>query len=107
MFFKGETTAEFIIPSNMERLKVDELKGKEGKNHIVVLFSKKQLRIEQLIDEMNSIEEYMDVVQRIYTIIGTDLIPSNNLTYDKNGIQVQGIATDQQVMPVIIEYKQP
>lgn len=107
VFFKGETTAEFIIPSNMERLKVDELKGKEGKNHIVVLFSKKQLRIEQLIDEMNSIEEYMDVVQRIYTIIGTDLIPSNNLTYDKNGIQVQGIATDQQVMPVIIEYKQP
>ena len=107
VFFKGETTAEFIVPSNLERLKVDELKGKDGKNHIVVLFSKKQLRIEQLIDEMNSIEEYLDVVQRIYTVIGTDLIPSKNLVYQKNGIQVQGIATDQQIMPVIIEYKQP
>lgn len=107
VFFKGESTAEFIVPSNLERLKVDELKGEDGKNHIVVLFSKKQLRIEELIDEMNSIEEYLDVVQRIYTIIGTDLIPYNNLTYNKNGIQVEGIATDQQIMPVIIEYKQP
>lgn len=107
VFFKGETTAEFLIPSNLERLKVDATKGKDGKNHIVVLFSKKQLRIEQLIEEMNSIEEYMDVVQRIYTIIGTDLIPSKNLTYSKNGIQVQGVATDQQIMPVIIQYKQP
>lgn len=107
VFFKGETTAEFIVPSNLERLKVDAVKGKDGKNHIVVLFSKKQLRIEKLIEEMNNIEEYMDVVQRIYTIIGTDLIPSTNLTYNKNGIQVQGVATDQQIMPVIIQYKQP
>lgn len=107
VFFKGETSAEFIVPSNLERLKVDELKGKDGKNHIVVLFSKKQLRIEQLVDEMNSIEEYLDVVQRIYTVIGTDIIPSNNLTYDKNGIHVEGIATDQQIMPVIIQYQQP
>lgn len=107
VFFKGETTAEFIVPSNSESLKVDGTKGKDGKNHIVVLFSKKQLRIEQLIEEMNSIEKHMDVVQRIYTVIGTDLIPSNNLTYNKNGVQVQGVATDQQIMPVIIEYKQP
>jgi hypothetical protein len=107
VFFKGETTTEFIVPSNLERLKVDELKGKDGKNHIVVLFSKKQLRIEQLVDEMNSIDAYLDVVQRIYTVIGTDLIPSKNLSYEKTGIRVQGIATDQQIMPVIIEYKQP
>jgi hypothetical protein len=107
VFFKGETTNEFIVPSSLERLKVDASKGKDGKNHIVVLFSKKQLRIEQLINEMNQIEEYMDVVQRIYTVIGTDLIPSKNLTYNKSGIQVQGVATDQQIMPVFIEYKQP
>lgn len=106
VFFKGEEKTEFIVPSADKRLKIDELKGEDGKNHIVVLFSKKQLRIEQLIDEMNSIDEYIDVVQRIYMVIGTNLIPSKNLTYGKTGINVQGIATDQQIMPVIIEYMQ-
>lgn len=106
VFFKGDEKKEFMVPSADKRLKVDELKGETGKNHIVVLFSKKQLRIEQLIDEMNSIEEYLDVVQRIYTVIGTDLIPSRNLNYSKSGIKVQGVATDQQIMPVIIEYTQ-
>lgn len=107
VFFKGTTATEFIVPANLEYLKVDETKGENGKNHIVILFSKKQLRIEQLIEKMNAIEEAMDAVQRIYMVIGTDLIPSKNLTYNKNGIQVQGVATDQQIMPVIIQYKQP
>ncbi|BDS10289.1 zinc metalloprotease [Aureispira anguillae] len=106
VFFKGEEMTEFLVPSNNERLKVDESKGEDGKNHIVVLFSKKQLRIEQLINEMNSIEEQIDVVQKIYMTIGIDLIPSNNLTYGKSGIKVQGVATDQQIMPIIIEYLQ-
>jgi len=107
VFFKGDKATDFIVPANLEYLKVDETTGEDGKNHIVVLFSKKQLRIEQLIQEMNSIEESMDVVQRIYMVIGTDLIPSKNLTYNKNGIQVQGVASDQQIMPVIIQFKQP
>ena len=103
---KHEEKAEFLVPSNDKMLKVDELKGKDGKNHIVVLFTKKQLPIEKLVDEMNEIKEEMDIVQRIYTVIGFDLIPAKNLTYDKVGIKVSGVATDQQIMPVIIEYVQ-
>jgi hypothetical protein len=107
VFFNGKEPATFMVPSGDKMLEVDELKGEGGKNHIVILFSKKQLRIVELIDQMNSIEEEMDVVQRIYSIIGTDLIPAKNLVYDKKGaIKVAGIATDQQIMPVIIEYKQ-
>lgn len=105
-FFKGEQADAFTIPEGQERLKVDELKGEHGTNHIVVLFSKKQLRIEQLIDDMNSIEEPLDVLQRVYSILGADLIPATYLEYDKVGSRVQGIATDQQIMSVIIEYKQ-
>lgn len=105
-FFKGEEQAAFTVPKGQERLHVDELKGEHGINHIVVLFSKKQLRIEQLIDQMNSIEEPLDVVQRVFSVLGTDLIPTTYLEYDKVGNKVQGIATDQQIMPIIIEYKQ-
>ncbi len=105
-FFKGEEQAAFTVPEGQERLKVDELKGEEGINHLVVLFSKKQLRIEQLIDEMNSIEENLDVLQRVYSVLGTDLIPTTFLEFDKVGNKAQGVATDQQIMPIIIEYKQ-
>lgn len=105
-FFKGEEQAAFTVPKGQERLHVDELKGEHGINHIVVLFSKKQLRIEQLIDQMNSIEEPLDVVQRVFSVLGSDLIPTTYLEYDKVGSRVQGIATDQQIMPIIIEYKQ-
>ncbi len=107
VYFKGDAPATFSIPSADNILKVDGLKGADGKNHLIVLFSKKQLRINELIEQMNALEADIDVVQRIYTILGVDLIPSKNLTYDKKGtIEVAGIATDQQIMPVIIEYKQ-
>lgn len=106
VYFKGEEKVEFLVPSNNDKLKIDELKGPDGKNHIVVLFSKKQLQIEELVDQMNSIDEYIDVVQRVYSVIGTNIIPSKNLTYSKTGIQVSGVATDQQIMPIIIEYLQ-
>ncbi|MFK7797290.1 MAG: hypothetical protein AB8E82_07525 [Aureispira sp.] len=105
-FFKGEESAAFTVPKAQNRLKVDELKGENGVNHIVVLFSKKQLRIEDLIDEMNNIEEPLDALQRMFAVLGTDLIPTTYLDYDKTGSRVQGIATDQQIMPLIIEYKQ-
>jgi hypothetical protein len=105
-FFKGEESAAFTVPKGQNRLNVDELKGENGVNHIVVLFSKKQLRIEELIDKMNSIEEPLDALQRVFSVLGTELIPTTYLTYDKAGSRVQGIATDQQIMPIIIEYKQ-
>jgi hypothetical protein len=105
-FFKGEEQAAFTVPKGQERLKVDELKGEEGINHIVVLFSRKQLRMEQLVDEMNSLEGPLDVLQRLYTVLGSELIPSTYLEFDKVGNRAKGVATDQQVMPVIIEYKQ-
>lgn len=105
-FFLGETKEEFVVPANDIMMKVDDNSGFDGKNHIVILFSKKQLQIEKLIEEMNKIEEPIDVIQRVYTIIGTDLIPVKNLTYDKALIKVSGIATDQTILPIIIEYQQ-
>lgn len=105
-FFKGEEETAFIIPANEERLEIDEQKGEKGINHIIVLFSKKQLRINQLIDEMNSIEEPLDAVQRLYSILGAKLIPNTYLNYAEEGVKVNGIATDQNIMPVVVEYRQ-
>lgn len=104
-FFREK--AEFTVPSNGDKLKVDRMAGEDGKNHIIVLFAKKQLKIEELINQMNEIDADIDVIQRVYSVIGTNMIPSKNLTYAKSGIKVSGIATDQQIVPVIIEYLQP
>ena len=105
-FFKGEEEQAFIVPSNEERLQVDALKGETGVNHIIVLFSKKQLPIEQLMKEMNEIEEPLDALQRLYTTMGPQLIPSTYLGYSPTSIAVEGIATDQIIMPVVVEYQQ-
>lgn len=105
VFFKGEEKTQFNVPSD-GKLKIDDQKGKDGKNHIVVFFSKKQLRIHELITEMNAIDQDLNIIQKVYMTLGYNIIPSKNLTYHKNGIKVQGIATDQQIMPVIIEYEQ-
>lgn len=106
VFFKGDEPAKFLVPSNDLMLKVDSQKGEKGKNNIIVLFSKKQLQIEKYIKEMNTLEGKLDVVQRMYSIFGTELIPSQRLTYDKTVMKVAGIASDQQIMPIIIEYSQ-
>lgn len=105
-YFKGGEEKTFMVPSNQTYLKVDELKGEQGINHIIVLFSKKQLRIEQLLDQMNAIEEPLDAVQRLYSVMGHKIIPSTYLTYASEDIEVEGIATDQIVLPVIVEYQQ-
>lgn len=105
-YFRGEEPITFTAPSNEKRIKVDALKGKDGKNHIMVLFSKKQLRIEELVDEMNESDLYINAIQRMYMVLGTNIIPSNNIEYNKTAVGASGIATDQQIMPIIIEYLQ-
>ncbi len=87
-------------------LKVDELAGEDGLNHIVVLFSRRQLEIDQLVREMNDIELDLDVIQRIYRVIGPDMIPTHYLDYSPTSQKVEGIAIDKFIAPVIIEYQQ-
>ena len=56
-------------------------------------------------EQMNDIEDNLDAIQRAYKIIGENMIPSQYLEYVP-GAKVKGVAIDQHIAPIIIEYKQ-
>ena len=58
-----------------------------------------------LVKQMNDIEDNLDAIQRAYKIIGENMIPSQYLEYVP-GAKVKGVAIDQHIAPIIIEYKQ-
>lgn len=108
-FDKGDkvfSTGEEKMTVVVGPLKVDELVGPNGLNHIVVLFSRKPLKIKALVQEMNDIDLDLDVIQRLYRVIGPDIIPTQYLEYNGGIQKVKGIAVDKFIAPVIIEYKQ-
>lgn len=108
-FDKGDkvfSTGEEKMTVVVGPLKVDELVGPSGLNHIVVLFSRKPLKIKDLVKQMNDIDLDLDVIQRMYRVIGSDIIPTQYLEYNEGNQKVKGIAVDKFIAPIIVEYKQ-
>ena len=102
VYSTGEEKMDIVVGP----LKVDELVGPNGLNHIVVLFSRKPLKIKELVKEMNAIDLDLDVIQRMYRVIGPNIIPTQYLEYSEGNPKVKGIAVDKFIAPIIIEYKQ-
>jgi len=106
-FFYEDKKVNFKVTKyDNKPLEVDESVGEDGLNHIIVLFTRKPIKIADKVKEMNAIDEELDVIQRVYKVLGSDIIPNQNLTFSGNSLKVKGIAIDQFIAPLVIEYKQ-
>ena len=105
LFFDDKTT-RFSLPADDQSFTVDS-KGK-GSNYITILYSKNQLNIQDVLTKINSVEDSkLNILQRIYFVLGEDIVPINDLSYDTKGlIKVSGITTERTLVPIFIEYRQ-
>jgi len=97
---------KFGVPSNDGSISIDN--GGAGSNYIAILFSKKQLNIQDLLKKINEVPNTkFDMLQRIYYVLGEDLVPTHDLLYDVKGlVKVSGITSERVIIPIFIEYVQ-
>jgi hypothetical protein len=97
---------KFSVPSNDGSISIDSRGA--GSNYIAILFSKKQLNIQDLLKKINEVPNVsLNMLQRIYYVIGEDLVPTHELSYDTKGlIKVSGITSERVIVPIFIEYSQ-
>ncbi len=80
----------------------------KGTNYICVLFSKKQLNIQELLKQINAVPNLtLNPLQRIYYVMGSELVAANDLLYSVNGNQskVSGLTAERYIVPLFIQYK--
>ncbi|MEM6724187.1 MAG: M43 family zinc metalloprotease [Bacteroidota bacterium] len=73
-----------------------------GKDYLCILYSKKPLDIDNLLDDMRWLEG--NFIQRLYKILGEEVVPANQVMYSKTGkIQFYSKSTYYDVVPIILE----
>lgn len=118
---EGDTSrnVELIYPKNSDKQSFNDEKSqisvpgtgvwsvdkKSGANYVLVLFSKKQLPMEDLLKSMNSEEDRkLTPIQRLYKLYGEHIAALHDVSYPSNSPGVTGIAAERYIVPVFIQY---
>lgn len=99
-FFEDQKT-QFTAPA-AGSITIDR---KGGANYIALLFSKKQLPLDDLMQQLNSEEETeLNLMQRLYKVFGQHIAAMHEVTYSPSELKVSGIAAERYVVPIFIQY---
>jgi hypothetical protein len=73
-----------------------------GYDYLMVLYSKKPLKIESVMRKMKN--EGGTFLQRLYKILGDEVVPLDNIKYTENGrLQFSALARSQTIVPIVVE----
>ena len=89
-----------LLPSAAERYTMDETKGKD---FLCVLYSREALDIETVRAQMQ--EQRGTFMQRLYKVLGQQVVPSNQILYAANGKMsfTANTYAQQNIVPIVIE----
>lgn len=94
-----QSFSKFALPGNGRMYTLDEFPGKD---YLLVLYSTKELPIKNLMYMMK--REEGNFVQRLYKVMGDDLVPINEINYSKEGaLSFEATATTRDVVPILLE----
>lgn len=102
LFFTDEKAQVTI--TNTGLWKVDD---KSGYNYVMVLFSKKQLPIDDWLKKLNSGAEenkYLNPIQRLYKYYAEHIAGLHDVNYNQNTPKVSGIAAERYIVPIFIQF---
>jgi Domain of unknown function (DUF4384)/Pregnancy-associated plasma protein-A len=91
---------KILLPSAGDRYTMDETKGKD---FLCVLYSREELNIEQVREQMQ--QQKGTFMQRLYKVLGQQVVPSNQILYAANGKMSFNANTyaQQNIVPIVIE----
>jgi hypothetical protein len=73
-----------------------------GYDYLMVIYSKKPLEIESVMRKMKL--EEGTFLQRLYKVLGEDVVPLDNIKYSENGLlQFSASARSQTIVPIVVE----
>jgi hypothetical protein len=87
------------LPGGNYMYQMDEITGYD---YLMVIYSKKPLEIESVMRKMKL--ENGTFLQRLYKVLGEDVVPLDNIKYSKNGLlQFSASAKSQTIVPIVVE----
>jgi hypothetical protein len=87
------------LPGGNYMYQMDETTGYD---YLMVLYSKKPLKIESVMRKMKN--EGGTFLQRLYKILGDEVVPLDNIKYTENGrLQFSALARSQTIVPIVVE----
>lgn len=91
--------SKFALPGKGGMYTMNEVPGKD---YLLVLYSTKPLPIKNMIYQME--REDGNFVQRLYQVMGDDLVPLNQVTYHNEGsLGFKATTADRSIVPIILE----
>ena len=103
--FFDEKSPAIEVPTQGSPILVDDLS--QDNNYIAILFSKKQLPITEVAKKINELKnDKLNILQKIYYVLGNDIVSMNDLTYEKGSVQVSGLTSERAIIPIFIQYGQ-
>jgi Domain of unknown function (DUF4384)/Pregnancy-associated plasma protein-A len=98
--YLDQKNQKVLLPSANERYTMDETKGKDI---LCVLYSREQLDIENVRAQMQ--QQRGTFMQRLYKVLGQNVVPSNQILYSANGKMSFAANTyaQQSIVPIVIE----
>jgi Domain of unknown function (DUF4384)/Pregnancy-associated plasma protein-A len=95
----SQKNTKLILPNENTLFQMDNTVGKD---YICVLYSRKTLPIEQIRQKIE-IEEG-NFMQRVYKVLGTEMIYLNSIAYTYNGkMQFNAKSSTQNIVPIVVE----
>jgi|GEM_PF-993994 len=93
--------SKFALPGNKRMFTLDK---RPGKDYLLVLYSTKPLPIKNMIYQMS--KENGNFIQRLYQVMGDELVPMNNVQYVDNNNGTMGFdatTANRSIVPIVLE----
>lgn len=105
LFFEDQSIT-FSAPANDKNFTIND--KTKSTNHICILFSKEQLNIQDYLKKINNAPNTsLNLLQRIYYVLGHNIVATNDLLYESKGNQfkVSGLTAERTIVPIFIQFQ--
>lgn len=90
----------FALPSSYQMFQLDDTKGKD---YVCVLYSKKALNMEFILQQMEQLSGTF--TQRLYKTLGVYVVPANAIDYSTAGsLKFSAVTGEKYIVPIMVEF---
>ena len=95
----GGVFERYALPGNNRMYTLDYNRGKD---YLCVLYSRKPIAIESVMQKMAS--THGNFIQRLYRVMGDDIVPASHIQYKNDGkLSFSAAATTGAIVPIVLE----
>jgi hypothetical protein len=100
-YFKDERSG-IHLPQDQEFYKIDE---KPGTNYICIMFSKKQILVQDFIKKVNSQAAELSIFQKFYAAHSADIVSTEDIDFSTTKVEFSAVSTERFLVPIFLEFE--